>query len=177
MAADGVGGLSGLPRSASGRPVVSLAGYRDWIGRTFHSDWCLVDQQLVTAFAVLTGDEASIHVDPQAAARTRFGGCVAHGLLLVSLLPRLMRSAAPLVSGTDMGANYGYDRVRFLEPVPVGSRVRCALTLQEMEERRPGFWLLRYAFDIERDGSPALSATGGWTIARWMKSGAAEPAV
>jgi len=123
---------------------------------------------MVLKFAELTGDDAAIHVDPVAAAQSRFGGCIAHGLLLIALLPKLMREAVPLVSGTRMGANYGYDRVRFLDPVPVGSRVRCALTLLAIEERKPGFWLFGYDFIVERDGSDAPAAAGKWSIARWM---------
>lgn len=157
-------------RSRSGRPILGLQDYREWIGRPCHSQWHLIDAAMVGQFAELTGDDAAIHVDPVAAAQSRFGGCIAHGLLLVALLPKLMREAVPLIGGTRMGANYGYDRVRFLDPVPVGSRVRCVLTLDAIEERKPGFLLFHYDFAVERDGSAVPAAAGKWTIARWMSA-------
>lgn len=155
-------------RSRSGREIVALPEYRSWVGRACRSQWHSLDAEMVRDFARLTGDDAPIHVDPVAAATSRFGGCIAHGLLLVALLPRLMREAVPLVSGTTMGANYGYDRIRFLDPVPVDSRICCVLTLSAIEEKRPGFLIFRYEFTVEREGAGKPAAAGSWSIGRWM---------
>ena len=88
------------------------------------SDWLLIDQDRVDAFADATLDHQFIHVDPDRAALTPFGGTIAHGFLTLSLLPHFLESAAVPVDGILMAINYGTDKVRFLQPVKVGQRVR-----------------------------------------------------
>ena len=98
-----------------------------------HSDWVTVDQARIDMFADATGDHQWIHVDPGAAAAGPFGTTIAHGYLTLALtnllLPEIVR-----VEGISMGINYGVNRVRFPQPVPVGSRLRASATLTSAEE-------------------------------------------
>src|ERR1700761_324064 len=88
------------------------------IGQTQVSDWLLVDQAMIDLFADATGDHQFIHIDPERAARTPFGGTIAHGFLLLSLLPRLQAGMErPWPGEVRMGVNYGFERVRFVSPV------------------------------------------------------------
>jgi acyl dehydratase len=95
------------------------------------SEWHLVDQERVNAFAEVTGDHQWIHVDPERAAAGPFGRTIAHGYLTLSLLPALT-SEIWRVEGVRMAINYGLNRVRFPSPVPVGSRVRVVARLAEV---------------------------------------------
>ena len=104
-------------------PAAELAAM---VGRDFVSRWLTVDQARIDAFAKVTEDEQFIHVDPKRAAETAFGGTVAHGFLTLSLLSAMAYSALPRIEGAVHGVNYGFDRVRFVRPVPSGSRVRGA---------------------------------------------------
>lgn len=133
-----------------------------------HSAWRSVTQALVNDFARVTGDHAFIHTDPERATATRFGGTIAHGMLTLSLLTSLMHESVRAVPGTRMAVNYGFDRVRFIEPVPVGSRIRAGFRLTEQREREPGFALFSYdvTVEIEDHMRPALSAR--WLIGRWI---------
>lgn len=122
-----------------------------------HSEWVAIDQAMIDAFADLTGDHQWIHVDPARAAGELPGGrTIAHGLLVVGLIPRLQRDCYQIVNrGT--GLNYGYDGMRFVSPVTVGSRVRLALTLKALERVAKG-WRIETKQVMELEGSerPAI---------------------
>ena len=125
------------------------------------SDWLLVDQALVNAFADVSRDHQFIHVDPaRAAAETPFGGTSAHGFLTLSLLSHLCAQFAVPLAGTAMAINYGFDRIRFLAPVLTGSRIRARSKLLEVSQRQPGQVLTRsrVTVDIEGGVKPALIA-------------------
>ena len=124
------------------------------------SDWLLIDQDRVNAFADATLDHQFIHVDLQKAAATPFGGTIAHGFLTLSLLPHFLESASVPVANTLMAINYGTDKVRFLQPVKVGTRVRARTVLSSADERRPGQWLLKQTVTVEIEGEekPAMVA-------------------
>lgn len=124
------------------------------------SDWILVDQARIDAFAEATEDRQFIHVDPVAAAATPFGGTVAHGFLSLSLLSRMSANVMMAPEGTKMGVNYGLDRVRFIQPVRAGARVRGQFTLLSFEEKRLGQWQFanRIRVEIEGEERPALEA-------------------
>lgn len=132
------------------------------IGVTQYSQWLLVDQAMVDRFADATLDHQFIHVDPQRAAATPFGGTIAHGFLTLSLLPHLCESlpSAPASQGGGMNVNYGFDRLRFVRPVRTGSRVRLASTLAAVEEKRPGQFQQTQdvVIEIEGEEKPALIA-------------------
>jgi acyl dehydratase len=125
------------------------------------SGWIGVDQPLIDAFAKATGDEYFLHVDPsRAAAESPFGGTIAHGMLTLSLLPRMSYEVCPFVVGARYPLNYGYDRVRFVAPVPVGSRVRGRFALRDARSISPAQRQLRYDVTVEIEGAtrPALVA-------------------
>ncbi|QII99561.1 MaoC family dehydratase [Stutzerimonas balearica] len=142
-------------------PQVPIEQLKDYIGKELgHSDWLTVDQERVDRFADCTGDHQFIHVDPERARETSFGGTIAHGFLSLSLMPMLMEGLMVTPAGTRMGVNYGLDSLRFIQPVRVGSRVRLALTLLDAYEKNPGQWLLkgRAVMEIEGAEKPAYVA-------------------
>ena len=129
------------------------------IGVTRLSDWVIVDQAMIDLFADVTGDRQFIHVDPVAAAETPFGGTVVHGFLTLSLLPRLFEWAAQ-APAPGLLVNYGFDRVRFVQPVRAGSRVRGAFTLVSSQQKRPGRIQQSHEVSVMIEGQeePALIA-------------------
>ena len=126
------------------------------------SSWLKVDQGRIEAFADATEDRQFIHVDPDAAARTPFGGTIAHGFLTLSLLSRMAAEATLVPEGLKMAVNYGFDRIRFLAPVRSGSQVRGRFTLDSIEEKAPGQWLLRHAVTVEIEGEDKPALTAQW---------------
>ena len=139
-------------------PAAELAAM---VGRSFVSRWMTVDQARIDAFAKVTEDEQFIHVNAERARATVFGGTVAHGFLTLSLLSAMAYSALPGIDGAAHGVNYGFDRVRFLHPVPSGSRVRAHFTLKSVTPRSAREWQLGYEASVEIEGvqKPALAAT------------------
>lgn len=124
--------------------------------------WLQIDQDRIDQFAEVTGDDQFIHVDPERAAKTPFGSTVAHGYLTLSLLPFLGRDreGVQVELPAKMFVNYGSNRVRFVSPVKVGSRVRLRLTLQALDEVTPEIYQLTYLQTVEIEGveKPALVA-------------------
>jgi len=142
-------------------PIAKLDEIKARVGKEVGtSGWVLVDQERISAFAEATEDRQFIHVDPQAAARTPFGGTIAHGFLTLSLLSRMAAEAILIADTTRMIVNYGLDRVRFLAPVRAGTRIRGRFTLDGVEEKAPGQILLRHVVTVEIEGEdkPALLA-------------------
>jgi acyl dehydratase len=138
-------------------PVTELPSY---VGREIGpGDWHEVTQERVDLFAEATGDHQWIHVDPVRAASGPFGGTIAHGYLTLSLLPMLQWELWAF-TGATMGVNYGSDKVRFLTPVKVGSRVRLRLTVLSVDARPDGSLLVKNEATVEVEGSdkPALVA-------------------
>ena len=138
-----------------------LEQYTARIGQSVTSDWFTIDQDRVNQFADVTLDHQFIHVDPERAAKeTPFGGPIAHGFLTLSLLSHFAAAALPAFPEKAIGINYGFDKVRFLSPVRVGSRVRGKFTLAKAEERKPGQIQLVQDCSVEIEGSdtPALAA-------------------
>lgn len=120
--------------------------------------WLTVDQQRIDAFAAATGDGQWIHTDPQRAAAGPFGGTIAHGYLTLSLLAAFTADLIE-VRETAMAINYGIDRLRFLQPVRSGSRVRASGTITSAEEVGLGVRLgVKIAVEIDGDATPALVA-------------------
>jgi acyl dehydratase len=141
------------------------------------SDWLVVDQGMIDAFAAVTDDLQFIHTDPERAkAETPFGGTIAHGMLTLSLLVPLVRAVVPPVKGLRHGLNYGFDRVRFLAPVPAGARIRGRFVLKAFEERAPGeiTATLEATVEIEGQTKPALVAT--WLSRRYLEAPVGLPA-
>ncbi len=142
-------------------PVASLEEIGAKLGTEVGvSPWIPIDQQAIDAFADVTGDHQFIHVDPQRAAATPFGGTIAHGFLTLSLLSQMAGHVMLTPPGLKMAANYGFDSIRFLAPVRAGRSVRGRFVLKSMEEKRPGEWRFVHTVTVEIEGEqkPALLA-------------------
>ena len=126
-------------------------------------EWLRIDQERIDAFAAATNDHQWIHVDPDKAAQGPFGATIAHGFLTLSLIPELAPKLA--VPGVRMGINYGLDRVRFITPVKVGSRIRARSKLVDVSEVEGGLQVKsEVTVEIEGSERPACVAE---TIARY----------
>ena len=140
--------------------IPNLERLRELAGREVGtSDWVVMSQERIQAFADITGDHQWIHVDPERArGETPFGGTVAHGFLTLSLLSALMQNALA-IGGLRMAINYGLNRVRFVSPVPAGMRIRARITLQALEEVTGGFQVTwQVTIEREQGGKPACIA-------------------
>lgn len=123
------------------------------------SEWVEIDQERINKFADATGDHQFIHVNPEMAKMTPFGGTIAHGFLTLSMIPYLAaNSDMPRPDGVKMGVNYGGNKTRFINPVRSGKRIRGIWTLLEMDEKRPGQWqqTVEITIEIEGEDKPAL---------------------
>ena len=148
---------------ASARTVTTIPELRELVGQELGvGPWLAITQERVNAFADVTGDHQYIHVDPERAARTPFGGTIAHGFLTLSLMPLLARErdGVRLDLRPKMGVNYGLNRVRFVAPVRVGGRIRLRTKLLGVEDVGPGVYQLVYqqTVEIEGEARPALVA-------------------
>ncbi|KKW91552.1 MaoC family dehydratase [Sphingobium chungbukense] len=142
----------------------TLARLQAELGVTRHSDWLTVDQAMIDRFSDVTMDRQYIHVDPIRARETRFGGTIAHGFLILSLLAHLEQKIAEArCPDVQMGVNYGFDRIRFVAPVRAGSRIRAASTLASVREKSPGQFeqSLDIRVEVEGEEKPAI-------VARWI---------
>jgi acyl dehydratase len=138
--------------------VDSPAGLVDAVGQNATSDWFEITQERISAFADATDDWQWIHLDADRAAAGPFGSTIAHGYLTLSLLPRLA-SGLLEVAGVSMVVNYGLDRVRFLQPVPAGSRVRAVTEIASVEAVSQGYRAnLHTTVELEGSERPALIA-------------------
>jgi len=123
-----------------------------------HSDYRVVTQQEIDRFAALTGDEQWIHVDVERAKEGPFGGTIAHGLLTLSLGPRLAKTIYR-IDGMAVGVNYGYNKIRFPAPVPVNSKVRLGATLSSVEDVAGGVPEgITFVWEVEGGTKPACVA-------------------
>ncbi|MNU88404.1 putative enoyl-CoA hydratase 1 [compost metagenome] len=140
------------------RDLPSLVGQEVGLSR-----WITVDQARIDAFAKITEDEQFIHIDPERARATPFGGTIAHGFLTLSLASAMSYDAVAPLDDMVMGVNYGFDKLRFLAPVPAGSNIRGRFKLLSAEDKTGGRWLLKHELTVEIEGAdkPAL-------IAEWL---------
>ena len=116
------------------------------------SDWVLIDQDKINRFADCTGDHQWIHVDIEKANQGPFGGPIVHGFLTLSLIPVFSASGKYLPEGITMTVNYGLNKVRFVNPVPAGSKVRSKLVISNIEEKSGGRLLMTVTHTIEVEG-------------------------
>ena len=118
------------------------------------SDWVLIDQKRIDQFAECTDDHQWIHVDIERAAKGPFGKTIAHGFLTLSLISAMSKCIQLPFDKTEvqMSINYGLNKVRFLNPVPVNSKIRTRVTLAGVEEKAPGRILMTYSHTIEIEG-------------------------
>jgi len=149
----------------TGRVITTVAELKELIGQeTGVSEWLEITQERVNAFADATGDHQYIHVDPERAKTTFFGGTVAHGYLTLSLIPYLgsMKASGVKVNlGGRMGVNYGLNKVRFIAPVRVGKRIRMRsklLAVEEIGDGRAVQMTSEQTIEIEGEEKPACVA-------------------
>jgi acyl dehydratase len=145
--------------------VISVDQLENYIGQEVGiTEWLEIDQERINKFADATVDHQYIHVDPERAAQTPFGTTIAHGFLTLSLMSmfRSMNGGIKLENAV-MGINYGLDKVRFINPVKVGNKIRARFELISAEEKKPNHYLMKHNVTIDIDGEekPAL-------IAEWL---------
>lgn len=142
-------------------PVASIEEIGFKVGQEIGvSPWITISQADIDAFAEVTGDHQFIHVDPEAAKATPFGGTIAHGFLTLSLLSQMAASVMLRPDTIKMAVNYGFERVRFIAPVRSGKRVRGRFILARMDEKNPGQFQFVHnvVVEIEGEEKPALIA-------------------
>jgi acyl dehydratase len=121
------------------------------IGKT---EWMRIDQERINKFADCTEDRQWIHMDPERAAKGPYGKIVAHGFLTISLLPYLTRKLTFAPKGFNLIVNYGMNKVRFIEPVPVNAMIRDVMGLKAVNEKGSEKILLTMQHTIEIQGIP-----------------------
>jgi len=141
------------------RTIHGLNGYRVLVGHELGtSDWHLITQERINAFAAATDDYERLHVDPERARQTPWGVTIAHGLFTLSLGPKFLYEMYT-IDGVSYGLNYGYEKVRWLRPVPVNSRVRMRADVLSAKDIPGGaVFTLRQTFEIDGQEKPACVA-------------------
>jgi acyl dehydratase len=143
------------------KPPITLEAYQALVGKEIGvSSWHLIDQTRIDTYAGVTEDHQFIHVDPEKAKQTPFGTTIAHGFLTMSMMSVMSYEVMPAISGTTMGVNYGFDKLRFISPVRSGKRVRGRFVLAEAHLRKPNELQSRtnVTVEIEGEDKPALVA-------------------
>jgi acyl dehydratase len=128
-------------------------------------DWFEVTQERIDDFADVTIDHQFIHVDPEAAKASPFGTTIAHGFLTLSMLTHLAGSVPSdpeTFKGVVMGVNYGFDKVRFISPVPSGSKIRASSVLQDAQLKDPNTVQVTRTFTVEIEGSDRPALVADW---------------
>jgi acyl dehydratase len=126
------------------------------------SEWLEIDQGRIDAFAEVTEDRQFIHVNKELAEKTPFGGTIAHGFLTLSLLSHFSEASGLVIEGVKMGINYGFEKIRFLAPVPNGSRVRGRFFLKSVVEKKEGNFLITYQVSVDIEGSEKPALVADW---------------
>lgn len=141
------------------RVFADLAEFEAAVGQHLGTgEWHTITQDQVNLFADATGDHQWIHVDPERAAQGPFGAPIAHGYLTLSLIP-MLGAAIYRVEGLSMGVNYGVNKVRFPQPVTVGSRVRASAELAQVTDAQTGKQaVVRWTIEIDGEDKPACVA-------------------
>ncbi|WP_286267469.1 MaoC family dehydratase [Thalassotalea atypica] len=144
--------------------MINKSDINDYIGfQAEPTQWHQVTQEQIDQFADCTRDHQFIHIDPEKAKQTPFGSTIAHGFLTLSMLSHFAEQNTVIIDGFYMGINSGFDKIRFLQPVTVNSRIRSHAKTLEIEEKKPGQYRLKTEVSIEIEGvdTPAL-------IAEWI---------
>jgi acyl dehydratase len=138
-------------------------------GQEMVSRWFPITQERVNAFAEATEDRYFIHTNPERArAETPWGGTIAHGFLTASLLSAMAYDAVPRVQEARHGVNYGFDRLRFVAPVPVGSNVRGRFRLDKLDRSAPGEVTLRWSVTVEIEGAAKPAIAAQWITRQFL---------
>lgn len=158
----------------SGKPQVTVDDLQQMVGQEVGiSRWHAMSQDVIDRFADVTEDHNFIHVDPERAADTPFGGTIAHGFLTLSMLSIFAYEALPPLKDRSMGINLGFDRVRFSAPVPSGRRIRGRFVLDKVRVRPSGYTEMSYGVTVEIEDMAKPALTAQWkTIAVLEPEGA-----
>ncbi|HET8597652.1 MAG TPA: MaoC family dehydratase [Castellaniella sp.] len=174
--AGGQGAAPGADQDAAAPRIQafdSVRSLRDFLGQpALRSCTVDIDQDLIGQFARITRDEQWIHVDPaRAAAQSPYGGTIAHGFLLLSLLSDWQASCMAF-PGAELMLNYGFDRVRFTAPVRSGARVSAGFALREVGGKQPGEARCVWAVTVDVEGGSRPAVHADWQVlVRWAVHG------
>ena len=136
------------------------------------SKWFLVDQDRIDKFADVTEDWQFIHVDPEKAAKTPFGGTIAHGFLSLSLLSAMSYDCNPVLENLAAAVNYGFNKVRFTHPVKAGQKVRAKFTTLSVDEKSPTNIVTINGVEVEIEGESRPALTAEWVGYSMLSKGA-----
>lgn len=134
------------------------------------SDWIKIDQKRIDAFADCTNDWQFIHIDPDKAAQTPFGGTIAHGFLTLSMLSAMLYQM-PALEKVAMGVNYGFEKVRFVSPVRAGARIRGVFGMKKVDVQ-PGFVSIVMDVTVEIEGQDKPALVAEWIGRRYLEESA-----
>lgn len=146
------------------KPTERLADLAALVGTDVGiSDWKTIDQEMIDRFAALTGDDGPIHTDPEEAMRVApFGGTIVQGFMMMSHLTGFAKSLRIPQTGVAFRLNYGFDRVRIITPVPVGSRIRGRFTIDGLEDRGDDAAMMTLKAQVEVEGSERPAVVADW---------------
>jgi len=144
-----------------------IANYFDFQAEP--SQWHQINQAQIDQFADCTLDHQFIHVDPVAAKKTPLGSTIAHGFLSLSMLSHFAEQFSVIIDGFYMGLNAGFDKVRFLQPVKVDSRVRAHAKVLSIEEKKPGQFRFCTEVTVEIEGSDTPALVAQWVSMQMVK--------
>lgn len=147
---------------------IPRAAFEAMLGQDYGvSRWIEITQARIDAFADCTGDHQFIHVDPERAKASPFGTTIAHGFLTLSLLAEMGKDI-PAIEGAVMGVNYGLNRLRFIAPVPVGSRIRGRFALTKIETLKPDELQVTTTVTVEIEGAAKPALVAEWLNRRYF---------
>lgn len=147
-----------------GLQIVPKEEFTNYIGTTFEpGEWFELDQHRINQFAECTEDRQFIHVDEEKAAKTPFGGTIAHGFLTLSMLPHIAQNSIT-PEGVVMGMNYGFDKVRFLAPVRAGKRVRAQIEVKDITVKDGNRFLIKQGVTVEIEGEDTPALVAEWLL-------------
>jgi acyl dehydratase len=150
------------------RPL-SIEEFKSMIGAPVGiSTWHRLTQSAINIFADITSDLQYIHVDEARAKEGPFGGTIAHGMLSLSMISVMFYEAVPPVEGVATSVNYGFDKVRFLSPVPSGAELNGTFTLFAVEDRGKGQYLFRYTVTMQAKGAAKAAVHAEWLVMHVM---------
>jgi acyl dehydratase len=140
---------------------INKEGISQYVNRQLApTGWIQITQEQINQFAACTLDHQFIHVNPEQAKSTSFGSTIAHGFLVLSMLSHFAESYSPLIKNMQMGINAGFDKIRFIQPVTVGSRIRAHAKVIEIIEDRTNHFKFKtiVTVEVENIEKPALVA-------------------
>lgn len=150
--------------------AVSIEKAKELIGSEIGvSEWKAIEQPTINTFADLTEDWQFIHIDEEAAAKTPFGGTIAHGFLTLSMLSAMGAGNVIVLENVAMGVNYGFEKVRFMQPVRAGKKVRGRFVLKDFKERQPGQYQMTYEVSVEIEGETKPALVAEWLTLQYVQ--------